>query len=183
MTSSATPIVYVSERVWVPDQVICARPEALCIGSAEGEEEGNGSGATNVEAMGAKNKASVHRTSKNDDGPRCINWNLLQSLFKGSLPCEGPSRRAGSPKSRFQMVRLMPEAFVLFKTEPTHEREVYLALADHEGVAEVHALYGEFDLLVRISAPDSKELSGLLMGTFRRIAGVKETQTLIAVEG
>jgi len=77
----------------------------------------------------------------------------------------------------------MPEDFVLFKTEPTHEREVYLALADHEGVAEVHALYGEFDLLVRISAPDSKELSGLLMGTFRRIAGVKETQTLIAVEG
>ena len=47
----------------------------------------------------------------------------------------------------------MPEAFVLFKTEPTHEREVYLTLADHEGVAEVHALYGEFDLLVRISSP------------------------------
>jgi DNA-binding Lrp family transcriptional regulator len=81
------------------------------------------------------------------------------------------------------MVRLMPEAFVLFKTEPTHEREVYLALSSHEGVAEVHALYGEFDLLVRISSPNSKELSGLLMGTFRQIEGVKETQTLIAVEG
>ena len=53
----------------------------------------------------------------------------------------------------------MPEAFVLFKTEPTHEREVYLSLSDHEGVAEVHALYGEFDLLVRISSPTSKELS------------------------
>jgi len=90
---------------------------------------------------------------------------------------------AGSHKSRFQMVMLMPEAFVLFKTEPTHEREVYLALSDHEGVAEVHALYGEFDLLVRISSPNSKELSGLLMGTFRQIQGVKETQTLIAVEG
>jgi DNA-binding Lrp family transcriptional regulator len=58
-----------------------------------------------------------------------------------------------------------------------------LTLSGHEGVAEVHALYGEYDLLVRISAPDSKKLSGMLMGTFRRIEGVKETQTLIAVEG
>ena len=77
----------------------------------------------------------------------------------------------------------MPEAFVLFKTEPTHEREVYLSLSNHEEVAEVHALYGEFDLLVRISSPNSKELSQMLMDTFRRIDGVKETQTLIAVEG
>lgn len=77
----------------------------------------------------------------------------------------------------------MPDAFVLFKTEPTHERDVYMALSDHEGVAEVHALYGEFDLLVRISSPSSKELSQMLMQTFRRIDGVKETQTLIAVEG
>lgn len=77
----------------------------------------------------------------------------------------------------------MPDAFVLFKTEPTHEREVYLTLSEHEGVAEVHALYGEYDLLVRISAPDSKKLSRMLMGTFRRIEGVKDTQTLIAVEG
>ena len=77
----------------------------------------------------------------------------------------------------------MPEAFVLFKTEPTHERDVYLSLSNHKGVAEVHALYGEFDLLVRISSPNSKELSQMLMETFRRIEGVKETQTLIAVEG
>ena len=41
----------------------------------------------------------------------------------------------------------MPEAFVLFKTLPSHEREVYLALAEHTAIAEVHALYGEFDLL------------------------------------
>ena len=72
---------------------------------------------------------------------------------------------------------------MLFKTEPTHERDVYLSLSNHEGVAEVHALYGEFDLLVRISSPNSKELSQMLMETFRRIEGVKETQTLIAVEG
>lgn len=76
----------------------------------------------------------------------------------------------------------MPEAFVLFKTEPSCEREVYLALSNHANVAEVHALYGEFDMLVRVTAEDAKKLTSMLMGEFRRIEGVRETQTLIAVE-
>ena len=76
----------------------------------------------------------------------------------------------------------MPEAFVLFKTLPSHEREVYLALSGHKAIAEAHALYGEFDLLVRVSSEDAGELTSMLMREFRQIAGVKETQTLIAVE-
>lgn len=101
--------------------------------------------------------------------------------MKGPPGCE-QSNRAGINKTRLEIQEIMPEAFVLFKTEPTHEREVYLTLSEHNDVAEVHALYGEFDLLVRITSPTSKELSHLLMESFRRIKGVKETQTLIAVE-
>lgn len=76
----------------------------------------------------------------------------------------------------------MPEAFVLFKTQPTHEREVYLSLMSHSAVAEVHALYGEYDLLVRFSADNTQTLSKMLMNDFRQIKGVKDTQTLIAVD-
>ena len=76
----------------------------------------------------------------------------------------------------------MPEAFVLFKTLPSQERNVYLALTNHKSVSEVHALYGEYDLIVRISANDSQKLSRMLMSEFRQIDGVKDTQTLIAVE-
>jgi len=76
----------------------------------------------------------------------------------------------------------VPEAFILFKTEPSRERDVYLTLSDHPDVVEVHALYGEFDLLVRISSDDSKHLASLVMRKFRQIDGVKETQTMIAVE-
>ena len=72
------------------------------------------------------------------------------SLLKGRLLCEFST--AGIPKTRFPILDTMPEAFVLFKTEPTHERDVYLSLTEHADVAEVHALYGEFDLLVRISS-------------------------------
>jgi DNA-binding Lrp family transcriptional regulator len=75
----------------------------------------------------------------------------------------------------------MPEAFILFKTEPSHEREVYLNLLDDQFVVEVHALYGEFDLLSHVSADDSKTLTDLLLTKYRQIPGVKETRTLIAV--
>ena len=77
---------------------------------------------------------------------------------------------------------MMPEAFVLFKTEPTKEREVYLQLSENESVAEVHVLYGEYDLLVRVSLEDAKTLTGILMKEFRQITGVRETQTMIAVD-
>jgi len=76
----------------------------------------------------------------------------------------------------------MPEAFVLFKTEPTRERDVYLALSGKDSVAEVHVLYGEFDLLVRVSSNNSSDLSEMLIQEFRQISGVKETQTMIAVD-
>jgi len=77
---------------------------------------------------------------------------------------------------------MMPEAFVLFKIEPTKERGVYLTLSENESVAEVHVLYGEYDLLVRVSLEDAKALTGMLMQEFRQITGVRETQTMIAVD-
>ncbi len=76
----------------------------------------------------------------------------------------------------------MCRSIVLFKTEPACEREVYLALTNHANVAEVHALYGEYDMLVHVSADSAKTLTVMLMGEFRQIKGVRETQTLIAVE-
>ena len=76
----------------------------------------------------------------------------------------------------------MPEAFVLVKTEPSHERDVYLALTSHDAVKEVHALYGEFDLLAHVSSESAKTLTTLLMKDFRTIEGIRDTQPLIAVE-
>lgn len=75
-----------------------------------------------------------------------------------------------------------PSAFVLFKTEPSMERDVYLALADMECIIETHALYGEYDLVARVNAEDGKDLTTLLMGDLRTIEGIKETETLIVVE-
>ncbi len=76
----------------------------------------------------------------------------------------------------------MPTAFVLFKTEPSMERDVFMALSSMNSIVETHALYGEYDLVARVHAEDSKELTKLLMGNLRIITGVKETETLIVVD-
>lgn len=76
----------------------------------------------------------------------------------------------------------MPTAFVLFKTEPSMERDVFMALSSMNSIVETHALYGEYDLVARVHAEDAKELTKLLMRNLRIITGVKETETLIVVD-
>jgi hypothetical protein len=82
-------MVYVPERVCVPDHVVCARPEALLASLVEAKLEGVVSGTTTGKPTGAINKARARKTSQHDDVVRSIKKNLLQSLFKGSLPCDG----------------------------------------------------------------------------------------------
>ncbi len=76
----------------------------------------------------------------------------------------------------------MSTAFVLIKTKPMKESEVYRALLELENVVETHVVYGEYDLAARIDFKDDKEMSEILMGEFRNIPGVEQTETLIAVE-
>ena len=76
----------------------------------------------------------------------------------------------------------MGTAFILIKTVPGMERDVYLTLSDLECVLEAHVLYGEHDLIARIGANDSNELAKILLGTFRTIEGIRDTETLITVD-
>jgi len=73
-------------------------------------------------------------------------------------------------------------AFVLIKTKPMMESDVYRALLAIENVVETHIVYGEYDLAARIDFADDNEMSKVLIGEFRKIPGVEQTETLIAVE-
>ena len=77
---------------------------------------------------------------------------------------------------------IVDTAFILLKTEPARERDVYAALSNIVEVIETHALYGEYDMLALVECANSKELTNLLMQKMRQIDGVKETETLIAVD-
>lgn len=62
------------------------------------------------------------------------------------------------------------------------ESDVYRALLAIENVVETHIVYGEYDLAARIDFTDDNEMSKVLIGEFRKIPGVEQTETLIAVE-
>ena len=76
----------------------------------------------------------------------------------------------------------MSTAFVLIKTAPQRELDVYLTLLNLESVTETHVSYGEYDLVARIDFEDKKEMARALIGQMRSIEGVIRTETLIAVE-
>lgn len=76
----------------------------------------------------------------------------------------------------------MAIGFVLIKTAPAEEREVYRVLNQLEEVKEVHSLFGEFDLIAKIQADNFNKLGQVVVDEIRSINGVEDTKTLTGIE-
>ncbi|MEM2934270.1 MAG: Lrp/AsnC ligand binding domain-containing protein [Methanocellales archaeon] len=72
----------------------------------------------------------------------------------------------------------MEIGFVLINVEPGKEKKVYNSLINSDEIAEVYPLFGEYDLIAKVVAPDSEKLSEVIFNLVRRIDGVKQTKTL-----
>jgi len=71
-------------------------------------------------------------------------------------------------------------AGVLINTDPSKTRDVYEKLKSQEGVANITAVFGRFDLVVMIRALDL-DAGSKMISKIRNIAGVTATETLIAM--
>ena len=76
----------------------------------------------------------------------------------------------------------MPTAFVLVNTEIGSEADVLKDLKKVEGVDEVFAVYGVYDLIARVRADTMGELKEIITRHIRRIARVRSTLTLLVIE-
>ncbi|MBS3782115.1 MAG: Lrp/AsnC ligand binding domain-containing protein [Candidatus Thermoplasmatota archaeon] len=76
----------------------------------------------------------------------------------------------------------MAIGFVLIKTAPAAEREVYDKVKDMENVMEVHSLFGEYDLIIKLQAQDFNSLGQTVVDSIRSIEGVEDTKTLTGIE-
>ena len=76
----------------------------------------------------------------------------------------------------------MAIGFVLVKTVPAAEREVYNIVKDMENVMEVHSLFGEYDLIIKLQAKDFNTLGQTVVDKIRSIEGVEDTKTLTGIE-
>ncbi|HEX7489010.1 MAG TPA: Lrp/AsnC ligand binding domain-containing protein [Anaeromyxobacteraceae bacterium] len=74
----------------------------------------------------------------------------------------------------------MKAAFVLIRCELGRIEDVANALMEIEGVSEVHSITGPWDLLAKLYAPDYDAFSDVIPGRVQKIAGIRETETLLA---
>ena len=70
-------------------------------------------------------------------------------------------------------------AGVLIKTNPNKTKSVYEQIKSLEGVANITAVFGRFDIVVMIRALDI-EAAGKMISKIRSVNGVLSTETLIA---
>jgi DNA-binding Lrp family transcriptional regulator len=74
----------------------------------------------------------------------------------------------------------MKAAFVLVRCELGKIEQVANSLMEIEGVSEVHSITGPWDLLVKLYAPDYDAFSDIIPRHVQKIAGIRETETLLA---
>ncbi|MCL4335761.1 MAG: Lrp/AsnC ligand binding domain-containing protein [Candidatus Thermoplasmatota archaeon] len=76
----------------------------------------------------------------------------------------------------------MSIAFVLVSTVPGKEHEVFNKISKINYVVELHPLFGEYDLIVKIDAKDYTELGKIVINQIRTIDGVIDTKTLTGIK-
>ncbi|MCK5562297.1 MAG: Lrp/AsnC ligand binding domain-containing protein [Thermoplasmata archaeon] len=75
----------------------------------------------------------------------------------------------------------MVVGYVLINTSPGSEHQVYDELRKVVNIAEVHPLFGEHDLLVKIDIDDYNKLGNIVIDQIRTIEGVEDTKTLAGI--
>ena len=76
----------------------------------------------------------------------------------------------------------MPTAFVLINTELGSEADVLKDLKKVEGVEEANAVYGVYDIVVRVKASTMDRLKEIVSRKIRRLDKIRSTLTMIEVE-
>ncbi len=77
----------------------------------------------------------------------------------------------------------MPKALILMNAELGHETNVINELKKTPNVTEVYAVYGVYDVIVKVEAESMEKLREAIATRLRKIGGIKSTLTMIIVEG
>lgn len=76
----------------------------------------------------------------------------------------------------------MATGFALITISPLHEKDVYKQLTDMPQVVEVHPLFGEYDILVKIEGSTIDMIGKIVIKNIRALKGVMDTKTLVSTE-
>ncbi|MDE1763204.1 MAG: Lrp/AsnC ligand binding domain-containing protein [Thaumarchaeota archaeon] len=76
----------------------------------------------------------------------------------------------------------MAIAFVLLNAELGKESELLSQVRSIEHVKYVYVLYGAYDLVVKIEAPDTEMLKKTISNHIRQLKNVRSTLTMTVIE-
>jgi DNA-binding Lrp family transcriptional regulator len=76
----------------------------------------------------------------------------------------------------------MAKAYVLMEAKPGYERNIVKELKDLPEIEIINELYGEWDIIIRVSVAKMNDLDALLSDKIRKIEGVTLTSTMIVAE-
>ncbi|MEF8848504.1 MAG: Lrp/AsnC ligand binding domain-containing protein [Candidatus Thermoplasmatota archaeon] len=76
----------------------------------------------------------------------------------------------------------MATGFALLTISPLYEKEVYGNLGNISEVVEVHPLFGEYDILLKIETSDIDLVGEVVIKKIRSLKGVTDTKTLIGTK-
>ncbi|GAI36173.1 unnamed protein product [marine sediment metagenome] len=72
----------------------------------------------------------------------------------------------------------MTIGYVLIITSPMHEHKVYNKLIKNKKIKEVHPLFGEYDLIIKIEFDDFQSMGEFIVNEIRQLNGIIATKTL-----
>jgi len=76
----------------------------------------------------------------------------------------------------------MATGFALLSISPLYEKKVYETLKSMPQIVEVHPLFGEYDILVKIECNNIDEIGEIVIKKIRAAKGVVDTKTLIGTK-
>jgi DNA-binding Lrp family transcriptional regulator len=76
----------------------------------------------------------------------------------------------------------MATGFALLSISPLKEKEVFEALRQMPEITEVHPLFGEYDILVKIECSDIDQIGEVVIRKIRSLNGIVDSKTLIGTK-
>lgn len=76
----------------------------------------------------------------------------------------------------------MAIGFALLSISPLHEKTVYEDLKNIPEIIELHPLFGEYDILVKIECGDIDRIGEVVIKKIRPLKGIVDSKTLIGTK-
>jgi len=76
----------------------------------------------------------------------------------------------------------MVEAYVLMKSEPGQQGDVYTKVSKLKGVKSVKTVVGPYDLIILIESGSLNDLGKMVISKIQNLKGIRDTTSCIVIE-